>query len=110
MFEENKEDFRKWIIEDRGLSTKLATDIICRCRRLDKQVLSSLDEAVLSPQSYLVALKDINAYAIDISQERKKQSLLINTLRGAMKKYCEYVNPESFECYPNGNSLSRQLL
>lgn len=107
MFEEKKELFRKWLIEDKGFSTKVAGDVISRCRRLDKQVLSSLDEAVLSPQSYLVALKDINTYAIDMNQEKKKETLLINTLRVAMKKYCEYINPESYECYPNGNSLSR---
>ncbi|MGP9750089.1 hypothetical protein [Psychrobacter sp. AOP31-B2-9] len=107
MFKENKEDFRQWLIEEKGLSAKVTGDILSRCKRLDKCISQSIEEAVSSPQSYLIALKDIGTYATLNKQTAKSQYNLTATLRAAIRKYCEYRNPETFECYPSGNSLSR---
>lgn len=107
MFEEKTELFRKWLIEDKGLSNKTSGDIISRCKRLNDYVLPSIDDAVSSPESYLVALKAISSYALANKQDKNTQYGLISSLRSSIKKYCEYKNPNTFECYPNGHSLSR---
>lgn len=107
MFIENKEGFRQWLIKDKGLSAKASGDILSRCKRLDKCISQSIEEAVSSPQSYLIALKDIKTYAMLNKRTAKSQHNLAATLRAAIRKYCEYRNPETFERYPSGMSLSR---
>ena len=107
MFKENKEEFRKWLIEDRKLSRRAAGDILSRCKRLDNTVLDSLQISVSSPESYLIALKEIRDYAVIDKQAIKSQYALTATLRAAMKKYCEYMNPQTFEQYPDAYSLIR---
>lgn len=107
MFEENRENFRQWLIDDKGLSLKASGDVICRCKRLDSEVIKSIDLSISSPEFYLMALKDIKTYAIANKTNKQTQYTLMSTLRAAMKKYCEYVNPKKFEQYPNGYSISR---
>jgi len=107
MFKENKEDFREWLIEDKGLSSRAAGNILSRCKRLDGIVLESLHSSISSPESYLIALKKIKEYAKIEKQSAKTQYTLTATLRAAMKKYCEFINPETFEKYPNAYSLLR---
>ena len=107
MFNENKEEFRKWLIEDKKISHRAAGDILSRCKRLDNIVLDSLQISVSSPESYLIALKEIKEYAVIDKQNKKTQYALTATLRAAMKKYCEYMNPQTFEQYPDTYSLIR---
>lgn len=107
MYGEDKEHFRNWLLVDKGLSAKACGDTLSRCKRLNEHVLKSIDEAVFTPESYLVALKTIKEYAVSEKENEKTQYDLTSTLRGAMKKYCEFKNPNTYECYPNGYSLSR---
>lgn len=105
MFVENREKFRDWLINYKGLSKRCASDVLCRCNRLNKQVLKSIDSAVSSPNLYSVALKEINIYAIQNSNETKQQTTLIITLTNAIKKYCEYKNPKTYEIFPSRTSI-----
>lgn len=104
MFEDNKEDFRKWLIEDKKLSSRVAGDILSRCKRLNKAVLESIDLSISSPESYLTSLKEIKDYSTHGNKSVKAQYALNATLIAAMKKYCEYRNPHTFQDYPNGYS------
>lgn len=105
-----KEDFRTWLVTDKGLSIKVSRDIQCRCKRLDSEILESIDFAVSSPEFYLQALKDIRSYAIANNRNKSSQYAMTSTLRAALRKYCEYCNPESFSLYPNGYSLTKEVV
>lgn len=105
MFEENKEDFRKWLIEDKKLSSRVAGDVLSRCKRLNKTILEDIDLSISSPESYLASLKEIKDYSKRGKQSAKTQYALDATLIAAMKKYCEYKNPHTFQNYPNGYSI-----
>lgn len=105
MFTDLKEEFRLWLINECGLSKKSASDVVCRCNRLDRKVLESLDSAVLSVSNYTVAMKDIKNYAILNKKANQTKYTLTSTLRLAMRKYCEFRNPEEFHLYPRGYNV-----
>lgn len=105
MFCEHKEDFRYWLIEVNKLSIKSAGDIISRCRRLEAEVLDSIDLSVSTPEHYSNALKKIKNYAILNKKTIKAQYNLTKSYRAALKKYCQYVKPDTYEQYPSGYSI-----
>lgn len=109
MFLDIKEDFRDWLVNEKGLSVKVSRDIQSRCKRLDTEVLESIDFAISSPEFYLQALKNIRSYAIANNGSKSTQYAMTSTLRAALRKYCEYRNPESFNLYPNGYSLTKEV-
>lgn len=107
MFEENKEGFRKWLIKDKKLSTRVAGDVLSRCKRLNNAVLESIDLSVSTPEVYLESLHEIKEYTKREKESQKARYNLNATLNAAMKKYCEYMNPQTFKNYPNVYVLIR---
>ena len=100
MFDSDKESFRRWLKEEKQLSNRVVGDIISRCNRLDKQVLVSISESVSSISNYVIALHDIEDYAEKNKQKKASQKALAATLRSAIRKYCEFVNPDTYQDYP----------
>lgn len=100
MFDSDKESFRRWLREEKQLSNRVVGDIVSRCNRLDKQVLTSISESVSSISNYIAALNDIEDYAKKNKHEKSSQQSLAATLRGAIRKYCEFVNPDTYEEFP----------
>ncbi|MGF7411294.1 hypothetical protein [Providencia rettgeri] len=105
MFNECKEDFRSWLIQQNKLSIKSAGDIISRCRRLEVEVLDSIDLSVSTPELYADALKKIKNYAVLNKKTLRAQYNLTKSYRAALKKYCQYVKPDAHEHYPSGYSI-----
>lgn len=105
MFNESKEEFRTWLVKHNNISVKAAGDIVCRCNRLDHEVLESIDLSVSSTALYADALKQIKVYAIANKVDSKSQYNLTRSYRAALKKYCQYVNPETYVQYPTGYSI-----
>ena len=105
MFKDNKEDFRKWLIEDKKLSSTVAGNVVSRCKRLDSIVLESIDLSVSTPEVYLKSLQEIREYAKSEKENKKTRYTLNATLNAAMKKYCEYMNPQTFKNYPDAYVL-----
>lgn len=105
MFEENKEEFRKWLIEDKKLSKRVAGDVLSRCKRLNNAVLDSIDLSVSTPEVYLQSLQEIREYTKREKQNQKTRYNLNATFSAAMKKYCEYINPQTFKSYPDAYVL-----
>lgn len=107
MIKQNKKKFREWLVLEKQLSPRAASDIISRCTRLERTILESLDLSVSSPELYLIALKDIKKYAANTVNDTKSQNTLTGTLRAAIRKYCEYMNPTTFEKYPTAYNLKK---
>lgn len=105
MFQNNQEEFRQWLIKEKGLSDRVAGDTISRCRRLNKEVIGSIDRSVSSTESYLSALREIGAYSIKNKEKYSSQYTLGSSLRVALKKYCEFINPTTHKNYPNIYSI-----
>lgn len=107
MFKDHKEDFRKWLVEDKNLSKTVAGNIVSRCKRLNNIVLESIDFSVSTPEVYLESLQEIREYAKYEKENKKTRYALNATLSAAMKKYCEYRNPQTFTKYPDAYDLIR---
>lgn len=106
MFEKDKEEFRKWLVCNKNLSLKVSGDHLCRCKRLHNGIIEPLHLAVSSPDNYVIALKKIKKYGIEKSKTKQEQYNLTCSLTASLKKYCEFKNPNNFENYPNGYSVS----
>ncbi len=110
MYTDIKEDFRAWLIEDKGLSAKAAGDVLCRCKRLDSGILSAnIDIAISTPKDYLQALQDVGQYASVNRSSKTSIYSMAGVLRSALRKYCEFCNPDSFAYYPTAHSIPRDL-
>lgn len=105
LFLDLKEDFRTWLINRKGLSKKVAGDVICRCKRLDNEVLDSLEFSISSVDNYLLAMGKINQYSSDKKIEPKARYALSCCLRSAMRKYCEFRHPDDISHFPNAYNL-----
>lgn len=105
MFSEVKEDFREWLIVKKGVSKRVAGDTISRCKRLDEEVLDSIDLAVSSVDNYLLAMAEIKNYARANGAKNGAKYAMRGCLRSAMRKYCEYRNPEKISYFPSAHNL-----
>ncbi|MEZ8918554.1 hypothetical protein AB4622_07500 [Vibrio splendidus] len=105
MFSEIKEDFREWLIVKKGVSKRVAGDTISRCKRLDEEILDSIDLAVSSVDNYLLAMSKIKHYARENGTENGAKYAMTGCLRSAMRKYCEYRNPEDISYFPSAYNL-----
>ncbi|KJG15289.1 hypothetical protein [Photobacterium angustum] len=99
------DDFKAWLMDEKGLSKKVASDIVSRCKRLDSDILESIDDSINSIDNYLLALSIIKKYAMQNSVSIKGQYALSSSLRSAMRKYCEFRKPSEINRYPNGYNL-----
>lgn len=105
MFLELKEDFREWLIVKKRISKRTAGDTISRCKRLDEEVLDSIDLAVSSVDNYLLAMSKIKHYARENRVEKSAKYAMKGSLMSAMRKYCEYRNPEDISYFPSAYQL-----
>ncbi|MCD9472917.1 hypothetical protein [Photobacterium phosphoreum] len=105
MFIERKEDFREWLIEQKGISRRVAGNIISRCKRLDEEVLGSIDLSVSSVDNYLSALSMIKSYSLANKSKDSAKYAMSASLRAAIRKYCEYRNPDDILRFPNAYHL-----
>ena len=105
MYYELIDDFKSWLVKEKGLSKKVASDIVSRCKRLDNDILDSIDNSVESIDNYMIALEIIKKYAACNSFSIKGQYALSSSLRSAMRKYCEFRKPSEITRYPNGYNL-----
>lgn len=106
MFENDRDAFKEWLLHEKKLSPKVSGDHLCRCKRLHSGIIEPLHLVVSSPEQYVIALKKIKLYAVNKSTTKQEQYNLTCSLIAALKKYCEFKNPENFEKYPNGYSVS----
>ncbi len=108
MYIDLKEDFKKWLVDEKGLSIKVAGNVLCRCKRLNNEILQcSIDQAVSTPQHYLQALIEVGQYAVANSSSNSSRYAMTGSLRCALKKYCEYRNPNTYSFYPTANSIPK---
>jgi len=105
MFIDVKKEFREWLITDKSLSPKVASDIISRCQKLDQCILESIDLSISSPQIYLLALQKITSYSEEKRSKFQLKSSSSASLISAMKKYGEFIAPPNFDLYPNGYNI-----
>ena len=98
-FEENREAFVLWLINNEKLLTAVAKDYASRCRRIEKHIASDLDFMLSKESNFVNLSKLINQYSLNQSATKTSAYSLNATLRSAAKKYGVFRYPELTEAY-----------
>lgn len=92
-------DFRSWLINEAGLSSKVSYDVISRLRRISEEIESDLDIAISSEVEFVKLLRKIRAYSNKHSSNVRSAYSLSATLKSSLRKYALFKQPEKSKNY-----------
>ena len=98
-FEDNREEFILWLINNEKLLPIVARDYSYRCRRIEKDIVRDLDFMLSKESNFVDLSKLINNYSLNQSTTTKSAYSLKGTLRSAAKKYGVFKYPELTKAY-----------
>lgn len=94
MFSDDREEFKKWLIEELNHSQKTARDCIYRCNRIDKNI-SDFTKLAKSDNGFEILRKKIKEYSTANGNTTKSKYSLNGTLCLSAKKYSKYKKSHS---------------
>lgn len=108
----DKKEFRTWL-KDNSFNSKLSTDIISRCIRIERNLNIDLIKETSTIDSFSNLLYQISKYSESLFTEKTKVNNLRGVLYNAVKVFARYSNPNVFNEYTSTtnmiNSVKRRV-
>ncbi len=86
-----QETFRSWLVDSRGVSKRVAGDIISRCRRIQKVTGVDLSEAVVRKSSFDLLMDNLDEFILETTENIQRRQTLAGSLRYATRLYAKFL-------------------
>jgi hypothetical protein len=86
-----KEEFRTWLEKHRGLSRRVAGDVISRCGRAERMTGTELSKAVRQRAAYLRLMEELDKAIVKAVQEPRGRHRVAATLRYSLRLYAQFL-------------------
>ncbi len=97
--------FRRWLQGD-GVSEKVASDYLSRCKRVQAALGVNLAAATVTEESFVQLMKDIQRYSMSLSRVKTVNHRITGSLRSAVRKFARYTHGKRVDRYRKNHGLS----
>lgn len=105
----DRESFRNYLIKNKKLSARVASDNVSRCNRVERDLDLDLMKFIKTVDSYKELLIKIERYSEEVATDGKAVSGLAGTLRKATRYFLEYkVGSNNALRYPLAYNLGKR--
>lgn len=108
-FKEQAPLFKEWLIQ-RGISYKVARDLVSRCKRIERDLGVNLDHETSNYEQFRLLLIAIADHAPQHCQAASTATRYTSSLRAAARKYALFRHGEKALTYKYAHALAKNRL